>query len=119
MENKIKEAIISRRSFFKSAASKALPMLGIVALVSKLTSCIEIDEPEKVGTRICSGCSATCQGGCEGGSGGSCGANCSGKCSKSCSGSCIGNCSGSCGTGCAGQCTNACTSRCKFVAYSG
>ncbi len=47
--------LINRRSFFKKAASAALPIVAAITIPSFLTSC-EIDEPDLGGEEGGSGC---------------------------------------------------------------
>lgn len=100
----MKEEIISRRSFFKKAASAALPIVAAIAMPSLLASC-EIDEPYMgEGGSGCDGCS------------GKCSSSCSGLCTRSCASTCRaqsvnitgcnGNCKGHCFTSCSGTCNS-------------
>ena len=109
MEEKNKnEEILSRRGFFKNAAKKALPILGVVALASMpiITKATE--------TKATDCYKNTCTGGCYNG----CGKVCEGTCSGTCTG-----CTGSCETGCYDTCTyycqqtcnNGCSGSCKSV----
>lgn len=80
------DEIQSRREFFKNAAKKALPILGVAFLGSLPLNNV-------MGAKLQpSGCEYSCSGSCSGG--------CSG-----CSGSCSGGCSG-----CSGTCSSSCTS---------
>lgn len=86
-ENK-KEEVQSRREFFKSAAKKALPILGVIALtqlpfVAKSHEC-----------HITQDCSVYCAGGCRD--------TCRDSCQETCRGNCVGT----------------CNERCVHVAYS-
>lgn len=97
------EKLINRRSFFKKAATAALPIVAAITIPSILTSC-EIDEPYLDNNGSTSGCKA-CKGGCSGGCGGTCVSNCGVSCGNKCKGSCGGSCSSSCGSTCRGLCT--------------
>jgi len=91
MEKKEKnEEIQSRREFFKQAAKKALPILGVMALVS-------LPIVTKASVTKTTDCDNSCSSGCTG----SCATGCS-----SCSGSCSGTCTGGCGGTCGGTCTS-------------
>lgn len=97
----MKKDLINRRSFFKKAATAALPILAVVAIPSLLTSC-EIDEPYPgTGGGSSTGCSS-----CKGSCGGGCTSNCGVSCGSVCKGSCGGNCSTGCGNTCRALCTN-------------
>lgn len=77
-ENK-KEEVQSRREFFKSAAKKALPILGVIALAN-IPSLSKASNVEMG----CTGtCYQTCYGSCEG-----CQYTCKGSCSRSCRTTC-------------------------------
>lgn len=93
------EKLINRRSFFKKAATAALPIVAAITIPSILTSC-EIDEPYIDMDKPSTGCS-----GCKGGCGGGCTSNCGVSCGNKCKGSCGGNCSTGCGSTCRGLCT--------------
>lgn len=93
------EKIINRRSFFKKAASVALPILAMVTVPTLLTSC-EIDEPLPGGGGSSSGCNE-----CKGGCGRGCTSNCGVSCGNKCQGHCGGGCSSGCGTTCRGLCS--------------
>lgn len=88
MENKSKE-LQNRREFFKEAARKALPILGVVTLMSNPIISNAMQQ-EKTGCDY--GCSYTC----------------SGSCTSACTGGCSGGCTGGC-TGCTGSCSGSCT----------
>lgn len=92
--------LINRRSFFKKAASAALPIVAAITIPSFLTSC-EIDEPDNYEPTGCSGCKSGCKGGC----GGTCVSNCGVDCGNKCQGHCGGGCSSGCGNTCRGMCT--------------
>ena len=79
----------SRREFFKEAARKALPIIGVVALMSNpvITKAVEKER---------SGCYYSCSGTCQGTCDGSCQWDI---CKYSCSGTCKGLC-----TSCSGSC---------------
>lgn len=83
------EKLINRRSFFKKAATAALPIIAAVTVPSLLTSC-EIDEPYVDG-----GSSSSCNGSCK---------NHCGNCSQGCTSSCKGTCTFSCDVTCKGSC---------------
>ncbi len=89
-ENK-NEEIQSRREFFKSAAKKALPILGAITL----TNIPIIANNAQSHSSGCTYCQGTCYG---------------------CAGSCKGTCSDVC-TGCAGLCQGTCKGMCYNSAY--
>ena len=81
------EGLQSRREFFRKAAHKALPLLGLAVVGPSLfTSCTDRND-----------CKNSCEITCEG--------SCSGSCSTGCEGSAIGD-----------TCANGCSSTCKEVA---
>lgn len=86
-ENK-KEEVQSRREFFKSAAKKALPILGAIAL-TQLPFVAKSHE-----SKITQDCSVYCAGGCRD--------TCRDSCQETCRGNCVGT----------------CNERCVHVAYS-
>ena len=92
------EEIQSRREFFKSAAKKALPILGAVALTSMPVFSVAKESKaemgcEGMGSSSCFlGCDQSCKGGCAG----SCNILCQGSCQTGCLQSCYGTCSGGC-----------------------
>ena len=94
------EEIQSRREFFKQAAKKALPILGVVVLAS-------IPIVTKATETKTTDCNNTCSGSCTGACSG-----CSGYCTGGCAGDCTGSCSDACTgcTGCSGSCMSTCTS---------
>ena len=99
MKGNKKEEIQSRREFFKSAAKKALPILGAIAL-TQLPFVAKSHESQI--TQDCSyGCAGSCWGGCT--------STCGGNCLTSCQGNCSGDCMGSCKTGCDGSCSRLCS----------
>lgn len=101
----MKDKIISRRSFFKTAATAALPIIAAITMPALLSSC-EIDEPYlEEGGGSSTGCT-TCKGGCGGG--------CTSNCGVSCGGACKGSCGGNCSYGCGNTCRGACTKSNKF-----
>lgn len=105
-DNKIQ----SRREFFKSAAKKALPILGAIALTQ--LPFVAKSHESKV-TSYCDygckyGCDSTCLTGCQHRCGG---------CDYNCSGGCDGSCVGGCQTGCGGGCDGTCYTGCGSGAY--
>lgn len=86
-ENK-NEEVQSRREFFKSAAKKALPILGVIVL-TQLPFVAKSHE-----SQITQDCSVYCAGGCRD--------TCRDSCQETCRGNCVGT----------------CNERCVHVAYS-
>ena len=79
------ENVVSRRSFFRKAAERSLPILGMIVM-----SHIPIDaHPLNMDV---TGCNTGCKGGCK----------------TLCEEGCSHNCSGSCKTGCKEHCKNTC-----------
>lgn len=85
MENNKNNETQNRREFFKEAARKALPILGVVALMSNPVVAKAI---ENEATSCKSGCTGSCDYTCSG--------TCVGACSQQCKGSCKGTCSATC-----------------------
>lgn len=81
MEEIKQEELQTRRSFFKSAAQKALPFVALTAFGGLLTSC-DTDEPDSPSAP--SGCGKTCSGSCDG--------DCAGDCDDGCWTACISAC---------------------------
>lgn len=89
--DKNNDKIISRRSFFRKAAERSLPILGLVVLsrVPMKAHTLKINEM---------GCNTGCKGGCR--------TLCEEGCSHNCSGSCKTGCNEHCKTTCKGTATN-------------
>lgn len=78
------EELQSRREFFKKAAKKTLPIMGVLTIgLTTLSSCDkEDDENGSSSNGGCSSCSGSCRGGCD--------ATCRYKCSGGCKTGCLG-----------------------------
>ena len=87
MENGENKDLQGRREFFKEAAKKALPILGLALMASTpiLTSCSKDW-----------GCDDKCVGSCK--------SNCKGDCKMGCKDTCSLGCTGSCDDECYGGC---------------
>lgn len=87
--NKENEELQSRREFFKEAAKKALPIIGLIAfakspIIAQATTKVPMGCMDGSCSGGCKGtCDSTCKGGCTG---------CDGTCKGGCDGSCKGNC---------------------------
>lgn len=94
MDKKVNsEELQSRREFFKKAAKSALPIIGVVAMLSVPV----IANASKQYPQSCQyDCTYSCRGGCAG---------CTGGCQGGCQGRCYGSCSSSCGATCLNACT--------------
>lgn len=92
----------SRREFFKEAAKKALPILGLPFISSTVlfTSCGKESEPSGCGHS----CSISCYLDCEG--------TCSGNCNDSNASSGCTSCGDSCSSGCGSSCAEVCSRSC-------
>jgi len=99
------EEIQSRREFFKSAAKKALPILGVVALANMpiISKATETKDPATACQNY--GCTMSCQSSCLGCTGECTG--CTGGCTGYCT-SCVAVCADSCTGGCEGSCLGSC-----------
>lgn len=92
-EKKQNEELQSRREFFKNAARKALPVIGVIALASSPILAQAAETPMGCQTSCyntcngCTGCSSRCKDGCSG-----CGTVCYQGCAVGCTGGCTGNC---------------------------
>lgn len=93
---KIKEEILSRRQFFKSAAKSALPIIGMIVLSNVPQISNAIPTPNGCEADSCYG---TCLMGCKGHCGG-------------CDGGCVDMCTG-CYNTCRGECTGTCRYSCS------
>ena len=93
MENSKNNETQNRRQFFKEAAKKTLPILGLVALMSNpmIAKAVEKDV-----TNCNEGCYTSCSGTCSG--------NCKESCRKGCKGNCVGSCKNRCDFSCKGEC---------------
>ena len=80
MENNKNNEAQNRREFFKEAAKKALPILGIAVMSITVPSLIQSCQKEN----ICTDCSGGCKTGCSG----SCKNTCSGQCYRTCGATC-------------------------------
>lgn len=93
MENQNKkEEIQSRREFFKNAAKKSLPILGVMALLSNPVIARAVEKE----TNGCEDCWGKCDGSCYS----TCKGTCEGSCLKGCKTSCYGTCDSTCTAGC-------------------
>lgn len=86
--------IQSRREFFKSAAKKALPILGAIVLMSVPT--LNAQPMQDAGCE--------CQG--------ACGSKCNGSCYYECNNRCYNTCKDTCSNGCKETCS-CCSGSCK------
>ena len=92
----------SRREFFKEAARNALPIIGVVALMSNPVIAKAVD------TEAMS-CTNSCYNSCSG----SCTDACTGRCREGCSG-CGTACQKGCSIGCTGTCSGHCSGKNKY-----
>lgn len=95
----------SRREFFKEAAKKTLPILGMAVMAMAFPSTLQSCKKISLGCDdVCTNaCKTTCKTTCVGGCSGSCSNACTGcgiQCSKNCSTSCFNTCKSGCGTNC-------------------
>lgn len=89
MQNVLK----NRREFFKEAAKKTLPVLGMAIMATIAPSTLSSCSKEHIG------CGNSCSGSCK--------TDCSGECGSSCNKACS-ICSQSCSNGCKGTCKQWC-----------
>lgn len=82
------EEIQSRREFFKKAAKKALPIIGI-AMLANSPIFAQSDNLRIMGCKV--GCTGGCRTLCEEGCSHSCNSNCKGSCTGHCDKSCQGS----------------------------
>lgn len=97
MENGENKNLQGRREFFKEAAKKALPLLGVVALISNPMIAKAVE-------RESLGCNGLCQRTCTQ----TCASNCRGGCKGSCDSGCKTGCYNTCKTGCSNSCYGSC-----------
>ena len=95
MQNELK----NRRQFFKEAARKSLPILGMAVLATIAP----------IALQSCKKSSLGCNNGCAG----SCSNSCSGSCKTDCELNCGNNCKRSCPFNCKGTCKSLCGNNCK------
>ena len=105
-KKKIPQDLHSRRSFFKLAGKKILPLFATLTVVSQFLSL-----PVKAVQQI--GCGWSCLYSCMGGCSRSCMYSCTGGCSNTCQWSCVNTCAVACGNGCKGGCTDTCAWGCS------
>lgn len=96
------EKIQSRREFFKSAAKKALPILGAIALMN--VPILNAQPMQDAGCQCQGACGQTCNG--------SCYLTCTGRCDTLCADNCVTSCKGTC-SGCSGGCRDNCDNSCS------
>lgn len=109
MENGENKDLQGRREFFKEAAKKTLPIIGILALsgmsvklYAKQTPVTDCQEGCSMGCKFeCMGCKGGCTGYCTG-------------CMSYCKDTCYTFCSTDCTGGCKGTCTGGCKDTCDF-----
>ena len=117
-KNKNNEELQSRRDFFKRAAKGALPVLGVVAMMTSpiILKAAEVpmmktpmgcnrQDCTNACIQSCSSCTGTCRGDCTG--------RCSGACRSSCTNTCKEDCRSNCSWTCIGSCRNSCLNTCK------
>lgn len=109
----MKRQLQNRREFFKEAAERVLPVLGLALIVPTpfLTTCTK--EPVECGNSCTGDCKGTCSGTCSGSSTSSGCSGCSSSCSSGCSGSSIGSDCSSCGNNCSSECSTSCGNNCS------
>ena len=89
MKSNKNEVLQSRRQFFKNAAKKVIPVIGLLI--------VEQVAPIEAATTSCYGyCGATCVGTCFN----TCYNSCLGDCRLQCTGTCMGGCYTACGGWC-------------------
>ena len=96
------KGLLSRRDFFRKAATSTLPFIAAMTIPSIFTSCSSEPVPSKSG---CDGCSSTCEGSCD--------KSCSGSCEESCAGSSSSSSCSDCSSSCKNTCSTTCSDSCK------
>ena len=109
--NFMKENNITRRTFFKHATNKLLPMLGVLVVSS---APMIKTAAAKLTTMSCDG---NCWGKCEDSCTDTCFQVCGMTCTGKCDGSCKGGCFSSCAIGCKTTCRGTCELSCVFVSW--
>ena len=107
----MKENNITRRTFFKHATNKLLPMLGVLVVSS---APMIKTAAAKLTTMSYDG---NCQGKCEDSCTDTCFQVCGMTCTGKCDGSCKGGCFSSCAIGCKTTCRGTCELSCVFVSW--
>ena len=112
------EEIHSRREFFKHAAKKALPIVGLLAASNTIFAQDTIKTKQKgcEESSCSSTCTSTCKGLCAVACEGTCRGTCRGTCYAACKGTCWG-CGGTCNGTCKG-CFGTCSGTCKMTSTS-
>ena len=96
--------IMERRFFFKQAARRTLPIVGLI-LFSE-TSMGGIIQPNNCKNECSHNCNITCQARCQGACyEDPCGGTCANKCTNACTRSCFDGCTRGCGASCFGACS--------------
>ena len=108
----MKEDNISRRTFFKHATSKLLPILG--ALVVSNIPIVKASD-NKLNAMSCEG---NCWGKCEDNCNDTCFQVCRMTCTGQCDGGCRGGCLSSCSIGCKDTCRGTCELSCIYVSWN-
>lgn len=116
----------SRRSFFKLAGKKILPLFATLTVVSHLfPMSVKAKGKSWCGwtcTYSCmGGCANTCQWSCVNACAISCGNSCKGGCNDTCAwgcSSCVAECRIGCGNGCSGTCIAQCSSYTEHATYN-
>lgn len=98
--------LLSRRSFFKKARSKCLPIIAAITILMPIS--IMANKTVAMKKCDCGGCT-TCYTTCFN----TCSESCSGGCSNSCRGNCKGDCMGGCLSSCQGGCERSCVTGCQ------
>ncbi len=81
------EELQNRRTFFKNAAKKSLPLLGALILATPIFAKDNTIEQTGCKTGCTGGCRTLCQEGCSRSCNGGCKNTCEGRCDKTCKGS--------------------------------
>ena len=115
-EKKKNEELQNRRAFFKNAANKALPIIGLLALTSfPVISVAQKSETDCRCTASCEhDCTRTCKSRCQEDCTSSCEGTCIGNCQSDCIGTCYNTCQGGCKDSCSGSCSNSCAGSSKI-----
>ncbi len=94
MQNELK----NRREFFKEAARKSLPILGMAVLATIAPIALQSCKKESVNHCVDA---------------------CTNACKTTCKSTCVGSCSNQCTTGCKGSCKTGCGKNCKYYCDGG
>lgn len=109
MENRENKNLQGRREFFKEAAKKTLPIIGVITMAN-MPSLVHATTHE---CHCSGGCGSSCKGHCESSCYADCENTCKGGCEEGCAHTCLGSCYGDCKRTCQDTCIESCKNHIK------